>query len=225
MLYRMFWSKVRYLSEWIGLRYTTGSKWQLGERLMNRSKNRRHPSFTFSLVNWMELSIMFRCVKNSDNFDFFVITKPSTYIPFHKHGDSIKVSKTRVSMLYVVKNIFLRKPTWISGRNIDKIITTRLNLSAWFETWWQMLCNNMSSKRTALNYSSSITQWPQNTCCAEQRPLSKNAQVWLAQPPFEFFIVNKARCQPSCIFLMNYSCQFVQDIFLHCFCSASTHWA
>ena len=41
--------KLRYLSEWVGLRYTAESKWPLGERLINRSKNGRHPSFSFPL--------------------------------------------------------------------------------------------------------------------------------------------------------------------------------
>ena len=51
--------KLRYLSEWVGLRYTAESKWPLGERLIDRSKNGRHPSFSFSIVNWMELSIVY----------------------------------------------------------------------------------------------------------------------------------------------------------------------
>ena len=83
--------KMRYLSEQVGLRYTAESKWPLGKRLIIRSKNGRYPSFSFSIVNWMELSILFRCVKNSNNFDFFMITKvPSTY-PFHKRGGSVKL--------------------------------------------------------------------------------------------------------------------------------------
>ena len=65
--------KLSYLSEWVGLRYTAVSKWPLGEYLINRSKNGRDPSFSFSIVNWMDLSIVFRCVKNSDNFDLFMI--------------------------------------------------------------------------------------------------------------------------------------------------------
>ena len=82
--------KLRYLSEWVGLRYTAESKWPLGERLTRRSKNGRHPSF--SIVNWMEFTILFRCVKNSDNFDFFMITKVSSTYLFHKRGGSVKVS-------------------------------------------------------------------------------------------------------------------------------------
>ena len=78
--------KLRYLSEWVGLRYTAESKWPLGERY--RSKNGRHPSFSFSIVNWMEFSIVFRCVKNSDNFDLFMITKVSSTYVFHKRGES-----------------------------------------------------------------------------------------------------------------------------------------
>ena len=49
--------KLRYLYEWAGLRYTAESKWPLGERLTRRSKNGRHPSFSFSIVNWIEFSI------------------------------------------------------------------------------------------------------------------------------------------------------------------------
>jgi len=82
--------KLGYLSDWVGLRYTAESKWPLGERLINRSENRRHP-FSFSIVNWMELSIVFKCVKNSDNFDLFMITKVSSTYLFHKHGGSAKV--------------------------------------------------------------------------------------------------------------------------------------
>ena len=90
--------KLRCLSEWVGLRYTDESKWPLGERLTRRSKNGRHPSFSFSIVNWMEFSILFRCVKNSDNFDLVVITKVSSTYLFHKRGGSVKVSRARVSM-------------------------------------------------------------------------------------------------------------------------------
>jgi len=73
--------KLKYLSEWVDLRYTAESKWPLGGRLINRSKNGKHPSFSFSIVNWVEFSIVFRCVKNSDNFDLFMITKvSSTYL-------------------------------------------------------------------------------------------------------------------------------------------------
>ena len=88
--------KLRYLSEWVGLRYTAESKWPLGERLINRSKKGRHPSFSFSIVIWMELPIAFRCVKNSDNFYFFMSTKLSSTYLFHKCGGSLKVYKTRV---------------------------------------------------------------------------------------------------------------------------------
>ena len=90
--------KLRYLSEWIGLRYTAESKWPLGERLTRTSKNGRHPYFSFSIVNWMEFSILFRCVKNSDNFDLFMITKVSSTYLFHKRGGAVKVSRARVSM-------------------------------------------------------------------------------------------------------------------------------
>jgi len=62
------------------------------------SENERHPSFSFTIVNWMELYIVFRCVKNSDNFHFFMITKVSSTYLFHKRGGSVKVSKGRVSM-------------------------------------------------------------------------------------------------------------------------------
>ena len=41
---------LRYLSECVGLRYTAENKWPLGERLTRRSKNGRHPSFSFSIV-------------------------------------------------------------------------------------------------------------------------------------------------------------------------------
>ena len=92
--------KLRYLSEWVGLRYTTESKWPLGQHLINRSKNGRHPSFSFSIVNWMELSIVFRCVKNSDNFDLFMITKVSSTYLFHKRGGSAKVARARASMFF-----------------------------------------------------------------------------------------------------------------------------
>ena len=45
--------KLRYLSEWAGLRYTAESKWPLGERLTRSSKNGRHPSFFFPLwIGW-----------------------------------------------------------------------------------------------------------------------------------------------------------------------------
>ena len=49
--------KLRHLSEWDGLRSTAESKWPLGERLTRMSKNGRHPSFSFSIVNWIEFSI------------------------------------------------------------------------------------------------------------------------------------------------------------------------
>ena len=45
----------------------------------------------------MKLSIVFRWVKNSDNFDFFMITKVSSTYRVPKRGRSAKVSKTRVS--------------------------------------------------------------------------------------------------------------------------------
>jgi len=95
--------KLRYLSEWVGLRYTAESKWPLGERLTRRFKNGRQPSFYFSIVNWMEFSILFRCVKNSDNFDLFMITKVSSTYLFHKRGGSAKVSRARVSMSSMTK--------------------------------------------------------------------------------------------------------------------------
>ena len=41
---------------------------------------------------------MFRCVKNSDNFDLFMITKVSSTYLFHKRGGPLKVSKARVWM-------------------------------------------------------------------------------------------------------------------------------
>ena len=82
--------KFRYLSELDGVRHTAESMWPLGERLINRSKNGRHPSFSFSIVNWMELSIVFRCVKKSDNFDLFMITEVSYTYLFHKRGGSAK---------------------------------------------------------------------------------------------------------------------------------------
>jgi len=90
--------KFRYLSEWVGLRYTAEGKWLLGERLINRSKNGSHPSFSFSIVNWTELSIVLRCVKNSYNFNRFMITKLSSSYHFHKRGGSAKVSRARVSI-------------------------------------------------------------------------------------------------------------------------------
>jgi len=43
-----------------------------------------------------------------------------------------------------LKNISLKKPTWIwwaKHRLIIKI-ARRSDLSAWFETWWQTLRNN-----------------------------------------------------------------------------------
>ena len=51
----------------------------------------------------MELSIVFRCVKNSDNFGLFVITKVSSTYLFHKRGGSVKVSKARASMFSMTK--------------------------------------------------------------------------------------------------------------------------
>jgi len=83
--------KLRYLSEWqwVGLQYTAESKWPLGECLTRRSKNGRHPSFSFYIVNWMEFSILFRCVKNLDNFDLFMMTKVSSTYLFHKCGGSV----------------------------------------------------------------------------------------------------------------------------------------
>ena len=51
----------------------------------------------------MEFSILFRCVKNSDNVDLFMITKVfSTYL-FHKRGGSVKVSRACVSMSSMTK--------------------------------------------------------------------------------------------------------------------------
>jgi len=95
--------KLRYLSEWVDLRYTAESKWPLGEGSINWSENGRNPSFSFSVVNGMELSIAFRCVKNLDSFDFIMITKvPSAYL-FHKRGWSVNVSKARVSMFSMTK--------------------------------------------------------------------------------------------------------------------------
>jgi len=32
---------------------------------------------------------------------------------------------------------------WAKRQQNNKIIAKRWNLSAWFETWWQMLRNNM----------------------------------------------------------------------------------
>ena len=46
---------------------------------------------------------MFRCVKNSDNFDPFMITKLSSSHLFHKRGGSAKVSRARVSMFSMTK--------------------------------------------------------------------------------------------------------------------------
>ena len=46
---------------------------------------------------------MFRCVKNSDNFDLFMITKVSSTYLFHKRGRSAKVSRARVSMFSMTK--------------------------------------------------------------------------------------------------------------------------
>ena len=66
------------------------------------SKNGRHP-FSFFIVNWMELSIVFSCVKNSDNFDLFMITKVSSTYLFHIRGGSAKVSSARVSMFSMTK--------------------------------------------------------------------------------------------------------------------------
>jgi len=45
----------------------------------------------------MKLSIMFGWVKNSDNFDFFMITKVSSIYLFRKCEGSPKASKARVS--------------------------------------------------------------------------------------------------------------------------------
>jgi len=66
--------KLRYLSEWVDLRYTAESKWPLGERLINRSENGRHP-FSFSNVNWMELSIVFKKCVLKDMFENILFPK------------------------------------------------------------------------------------------------------------------------------------------------------
>ena len=74
--------KLRHLSEWDGLRYTAESKWPLGERLIHRSKNRRHPSFSFSIVNW---NGAFYCVQMCQEFGqlwFFHDHKSGIYISF-----------------------------------------------------------------------------------------------------------------------------------------------
>ena len=39
---------------------------------------------------------------------------------------------------------------WAKRRQNNKIIARRSSLSDWFETWWQMLRNNMSSKKNRL---------------------------------------------------------------------------
>ena len=46
---------------------------------------------------------MFRCVKNSDNFDLIMITKVLSAYLFHKRGGSAKVSRARVSMFSMTK--------------------------------------------------------------------------------------------------------------------------
>jgi len=54
--------KLRYLSEWVGLRYAAESKWPLGERLINRSKNGRH-------LFRSELDGAFYCVQMCQEFE------------------------------------------------------------------------------------------------------------------------------------------------------------
>jgi len=46
---------------------------------------------------------VFRWVKNSDNFDFFMITKLSSTYLFHKRGRSAKVSKACFSTFSVTR--------------------------------------------------------------------------------------------------------------------------
>ena len=46
---------------------------------------------------------MFRCVKNSDNFYLFMITKVSSTYLFHMRGGSAKVSRARVSVFSMAK--------------------------------------------------------------------------------------------------------------------------
>ena len=43
------------------------------------------------------------CVKNSENFDLFIITKVSSTYVFHKRGGSAKVSRVHVSMFSMTK--------------------------------------------------------------------------------------------------------------------------
>ena len=82
------------------------------------------------------------CITQSDKFDLLaIILFCPTFRPPFQPGFLRKPGHA------------LRKSTWIGGRNvgkIKKIIARRSNLSAWFETWWQMLRNNMSSKTNRL---------------------------------------------------------------------------
>ena len=57
--------KLRYLSEWVGLRYTAESKWPLGERLINRSKKQKACFFFFF---YCELDGAFYCVQMCQEF-------------------------------------------------------------------------------------------------------------------------------------------------------------
>ena len=73
--------KLRYLSESVGLRYAAESKWPLGERLINRSKNGRHPFFLYR----SEFDGAFYCVQMCQEFEqlwFLHDYKSAIYISF-----------------------------------------------------------------------------------------------------------------------------------------------
>ena len=89
--------KLRYLSKWVDLWQTADNKWRFDERLINKLKNGRHSYFSCYIVSCTKLSIVFTRVKNSDKFDFLMITKVSSAYLFHKRGRLPKVSKTRFS--------------------------------------------------------------------------------------------------------------------------------
>jgi len=65
-----------------------------------------------------------------------------------RKGD-VKTSPAKNSMDRVnPEKAYLNR--WVKRRQNNKIIARRSSLSDWFETWWQMLRNNMSSKKNRL---------------------------------------------------------------------------
>ena len=95
--------KLRSLSKWVGLWQTADNNWRFDENLISKPKNGRHSYFLYSTVSCTKLSIVLARVKNSDKFDFLMITNISSTYLFQKRGGSAKVSKARFSTSCMTK--------------------------------------------------------------------------------------------------------------------------